>query len=102
MIKDLWTQAEASFCPGETPAALHMVEVTEDDFIEVEVNLVVGQGDFNVAQARRRSAHVPLARRRNRLHGRGHRARRRLPRPHDDTFEPCGTRFARAPGPTHG
>ena len=46
LIAELWTQAARCARPGELPAALRLVEGDEKDFIEVELDLVVGHGAF--------------------------------------------------------
>ena len=50
LIGGLWVQAGGCTPPGEIPAAMHLVEADEKDFIEVEVDLVVGHGTFNARE----------------------------------------------------
>ena len=47
LIEEIWAQAGRHTRPGETPAALHIVEADERDFIEVEVDVVLGRGILN-------------------------------------------------------
>ena len=42
-----WAQAGQHTRPGETPAALHVVEAEERGFIEVEVDVVLGHGTLS-------------------------------------------------------
>ena len=42
LVEEVWAQAGRYTRPGETPAALHVVEVEEKGFIEVEVDVVLG------------------------------------------------------------
>ena len=46
LVNELWAQAATHCGAGETPAALRLAEACEKDFIEVEVDLVVGHGAF--------------------------------------------------------
>ena len=46
LTAELWRQAARCARPGELPAALRLVEGDEKDFIEVELDLVVGHGAF--------------------------------------------------------
>ena len=50
LIGDLWAQAGKCMRPGEIPAALRLAEADEKDFIEIEVDLVVGHGAFDAAE----------------------------------------------------
>ena len=50
LIGDLWAQAGKCLRPGEIPAALWLAEADEKDFIEIEVDLVVGHGAFDAAE----------------------------------------------------
>ena len=50
LIEEIWAQAGRHTRPSETPAALHIVEVDEKDFIEVDVDVVLGHGTFKGGQ----------------------------------------------------
>ena len=50
LAQELWAQAARSARPGELPAALRLVEGDEQDFIEVEIDRVVGQGAFDTGE----------------------------------------------------
>ena len=50
LIKEIWAQAGQHTRPGETPAALHIVEANERDFIEVDVDVVLGDGALNAGE----------------------------------------------------
>ena len=50
LIEQIWAQAGRRTHPGETPAALHVVEADERDFIEVDVDVVLGHGTLNAGE----------------------------------------------------
>ena len=50
LIEGIWAQAGRHIRPSETPAALHVVEANEKDFIEVDVGVVLGHGTLNTRQ----------------------------------------------------
>ena len=52
---ELCAQAGTHSRTGEIPAALRLTEANEKDFIEVEVDLVVGHGDFTTAEPQPKS-----------------------------------------------
>ena len=45
IARQLWNDAALSCGPGDTPAALTVVEVDNKDFVEVEIDAVAGRGD---------------------------------------------------------
>ena len=50
LIDGLWAQAGRGARPSEIPAAMQLVEADEKDFIQVEVDLVVGHGTFDAGE----------------------------------------------------
>ena len=50
LVEEIWAQAGRHTRPSETPAALHVVEADERDFIEIDVDVVLGHGTLNVAE----------------------------------------------------
>lgn len=50
LIDEVWAQAAKSARAGEIPAALRLIEADEKDFIEVEIDLVVGHGAFDAGK----------------------------------------------------
>ena len=50
LVEEIWAQAGRHTRPGETPAALHVVEAEERGFIEVEVDVVLGHGTLNAGE----------------------------------------------------
>ena len=50
LIMDIWMQAGKHTLPEELPAALRVVETNENDFIEIEIDIVVGRGLFNTEE----------------------------------------------------
>ena len=50
LIEEIWAQAGRHARPGETPAALHVVETDERDFIEVDVDVVLGHGTLSAGE----------------------------------------------------
>ena len=50
LVEEVWAQAGRYTRPGETPAALHVVEVEEKGFIEVEVDVVLGHGTLGAGE----------------------------------------------------
>lgn len=51
LVEEVWAQAGRHTRPGETPAALHVVEVEEKGFIEVEVDVVLGHGTLGAGES---------------------------------------------------
>jgi len=49
LIEEIWAQAGRHTRPCETPAALHVVESDKRNFIEVDVDVVLGHGTLNTA-----------------------------------------------------
>ena len=50
LVEEIWAQAGRQTRPGETPAALHVVEAAERGFIEIEVDVVLGHGTLNAGE----------------------------------------------------
>ena len=50
LAQELWAQAARSARSGELPAALRLVEGNEKDFIEVEIDRVVGHSAFDTGE----------------------------------------------------
>ena len=58
LIKDLWVQSKASVRDGEIPAALRFAEADDEDFIEIDIDLVVGQDTFQTRTSAAKSLSV--------------------------------------------
>lgn len=50
LVGELWAQAGGHAHTGETPAALHIVETDERDFIKVHIDVVLGHAPLNAAK----------------------------------------------------
>ena len=50
LVAEIWAQAGRHTRAGETPAALHVVEMDERDFIEVDIDVVIGHGTLNAGE----------------------------------------------------
>ena len=50
LVEEVWAQAGRRTRPGEAPAALHVVEADERDFIEVDVDVVLGHGRLKAGE----------------------------------------------------
>lgn len=52
LIEDIWLEAERNISPEEMPASFHVVDVNENNFIEIEVDIVAGYGTFGMDEPR--------------------------------------------------
>ena len=50
LIEEIWAQADRHTRPCETPAALHVIDADEKNFIEIDVDVVLGHGRLNSAE----------------------------------------------------
>ncbi|MXX71428.1 MAG: hypothetical protein F4205_17270, partial [Gemmatimonadetes bacterium] len=50
LVSEIWAQAGRHTRPGETTAALHVVETEERGFIEIDIDVVLGHGTLNAVE----------------------------------------------------
>ena len=50
LVEEIWTQAGRHTRADDTPAALHVVDTDERDFIEVDIDVVLGHGTLSAGE----------------------------------------------------